>query len=259
MKKLMIDLDGTMYHGTRRIESAVRFLEELNKRGADYIFLTNNAARTQKQAAEHMTRMGFEGIFPEQFYTSAMAASDYVKENYPQRRAFVIGELGLKEALLNNGFEIVEKDADFVFVGLDRQASYKDYSLAIREIFNGAILAGTNDDRVLPSEEGANVGNGSIVHMMEYCTKKESLKIGKPSSVILEAALNYTGWKKEDVLIVGDNLETDILCGIKAQVQTALVLTGISSVKDIETSGIHPDIVSDDLMQLLEYLDSYQM
>ncbi|MBQ7889647.1 MAG: HAD-IIA family hydrolase [Erysipelotrichaceae bacterium] len=255
MKKLLLDLDGTMYHGTRRIESAVQFLNELNQRGIDYLFLTNNAARTQTQAANHMSMMGYEKIEPMQFYTSAMAAVDYAASHYTQRRAFVIGEEGIREALIQNGFEIVTENADFVFVGLDRNAYYKDYSLAIRQILNGAILIGTNDDRILPSEEGANVGNGSIVHMMEYCTQTQSLKIGKPSSVILEGALKYTGWKKEDVLIVGDNLETDILCGIHSKIQTALVLTGLSHRKDIEKTGIVPDLVAEDLLELLHILE----
>ena len=113
--KLMIDLDGTMYHGTKIIESAYEFMKEAQRRNIDVLFLTNNATRTPIQAAEHMLKMGYENIQPEQFYTSAMASADEVKRLSDKRRAYMIGELGLKEALIQNGFELVDHDADFVF------------------------------------------------------------------------------------------------------------------------------------------------
>ena len=106
--KLMIDLDGTMYHGTKIIESAYEFMKEAQRRNIDVLFLTNNATRTPIQAAEHMLKMGYENIQPEQFYTSAMASADEVKRLSDKRRAYMIGELGLKEALIQNGFELVD-------------------------------------------------------------------------------------------------------------------------------------------------------
>ena len=251
MKKLMIDLDGTMYHGTSIIKNGNLFLDKLNEMNVEYLFLTNNASRTQKQAADHMNAMGYH-VSAEQFYTSAMAAADEVKRISSKRRAFMIGEKGLEEALLNAGFELVEDDADFVFVGLDRKADYRRYSLALRQLKKGALLAGTNDDTVLLSEEGVNIGNGAVVRMLEIASGKKSLKIGKPSSVILQGALEYTGWKRDDVVIVGDNLETDILCGINAHVKTALVLTGISSYEDIERLNIHPDWTVCELDELIQ-------
>ena len=252
--KLMIDLDGTMYHGTKIIESAYEFMKEAQRRNIDVLFLTNNATRTPIQAAEHMLKMGYENIQPEQFYTSAMASADEVKRLSDKRRAYMIGELGLKEALIQNGFELVDHDADFVFVGLDRNATYRDYSLAFRQLHQGAVLVGTNSDTVLLSEEGVNVGNGSIVHMLETCSGQTSMQIGKPSSVILDCALRYTGWSKEEVLIVGDNLHTDILCGIQAGVKSALVLTGISKREDVEKTGIKPDIIVESMMDLFKFL-----
>lgn len=253
MKKLLIDLDGTMYHGTRIIPEGLLFLEKLNQEGIDYLFLTNNASRTQKQAAEHMNKMGYH-VASELFYTSAMAAADEVKRISEKKRVYMIGEQGLKEALVHAGFELVEEDADFVFVGLNRNADYREYSLALRQLKKGAILVGTNDDLVLLSEEGVNIGNGAVVRMLEAASGKKSLKIGKPSSVILDGALNYTGWKKEDVIIVGDNLETDILCAKQSGTASALVLTGISKKEDIELLNIHPDFVVNHLLELIEHL-----
>lgn len=254
MKKLLIDLDGTMYHGTRMIEGGNEFLKKLDEKGIEYLFLTNNASRTPKQAAEHMNKMGYHGIKPEMFYTSAMASVDEVKRISDRRRVFMIGEEGLKQALCEAGFQLVEEDADFVFVGLDRQADYRRYSLALRQLKKGAVLVGTNDDLILLSEEGVNVGNGTIVRMLETCSAQSSLKIGKPSSIILKSALKAAGWKKDEVIIVGDNLETDILCGILGGVQSALVLTGISTKEDCDRLNIYPDIIVHELSELLDYL-----
>ena len=134
------------------------------------------------------------------------------------------------------------------------QATYRDYSLAFRQLHQGAVLVGTNSDTVLLSEEGVNVGNGSIVHMLETCSGQTSMQIGKPSSVILDCALRYTGWSKEEVLIIGDNLHTDILCGVQSQVKSALVLTGISKREDIEKTGIQPDVVVESMIDLFKIL-----
>ena len=243
MKTYLIDLDGTMYHGTKIIEDAKTFIDWCLANNQPFLFLTNNSSRTQKQAAEHMLKMVYTNIKPEMFYTSAMAAADTVAARYTERKAYYIGEEGMRETLLARGFIIDDQAPDFVFVGLDRKAGYQDYSKAIRYILNGAQLVGTNNDRKLLTENGTNVGNGSIVALFEYCTSKESLKIGKPHQAIIDGVLSYAGIKKEDAVIIGDNLETDILCGINAEVKTIFVTTGVHQTEDIERLDIKPDII----------------
>lgn len=247
----MIDLDGTMYQGRQIIESAKTFIDECLLRNQPFLFLTNNSSRTQRQAAEHMLKIGYQGIKPEHFYTSAMAAADTAAKLYPMRRAYYIGEQGMREALEKRGFILDEEHPDFVFIGLNRHAGYEDYSRAVRHILNGAVLVGTNNDRILLSEKGANIGNGSVVAMFEYCTSRPALKIGKPYAPIFDAALAYCKAKREEVVILGDNLETDIQCGINAGVKTVLVTTGVHQRSDIERLNIVPDRVVDSLMELL--------
>lgn len=243
-KCYMIDLDGTMYWGTRRIDGAKEWIDYLVREDIQFIFLTNNASRTQEQACQHMLKMGFKGIKPSHFYTSSMAAADKIARDYPlKKEAYYIGEAGLKEALVNNGFHINPDKADFLFIGLDRQATYSDYSFAIRLAKDGAILVGTNNDRVLLSENGYNIGNGSVVAMFEYATNTESIKIGKPHSAIIEGALRYAKVAKEDVVIVGDNLETDILCGNNAGIETVFVTTGVHNMEDCYSLNIHPTYI----------------
>ncbi len=252
-KFYMIDLDGTMYLGTKRIKGAKAFIDHLLENDIGFIFLTNNSCRTQTQAANHMLKMGFEGIRPEMFYTSAMAASDYIAATYPQkRRVNFIGEKGMYEALIENNFIFDSKQPDFIFVGLDRNASYQDYSLVLRSLVHGAKLVGTNDDRILPSEQGENIGNGSVVKMFEYASQQEAIKIGKPHHVMIEQALRYANVAKEDVIIVGDNLETDIQMGVNAQIQTVLVTTGIHNMEDCYRLNIRPTYIVANLKGLIK-------
>lgn len=252
-KCYFIDLDGTMYCGTKVIDGAIEWIDHLVNTHQQFIFLTNNSSRTQEQACSHMLKMGFRRIKPEHFYTSAMAAADKIARDYPNKKdAYYIGEEGIKEALVKNGFTINPKRADFLFIGLDRNATYQDYSFALRLAHEGARLVGTNNDRLLLSEKGVNVGNGSVVAMFEYATQTEAIKIGKPHNAIVEGALRYAKVNKEDVVIVGDNLETDILCGNNAGIETVFVTTGVHNMEDCYRLDIKPTYIVADVSGLIK-------
>ncbi|MEG2411062.1 MAG: HAD-IIA family hydrolase [Erysipelotrichaceae bacterium] len=252
MKMYMIDLDGTMYRGTAIIDGAKDFIDYLIETNQKFVFLTNNAKRTKAQNVEHMVKMGYEHIKEEHFFTSAMASARYVKKHYKGNKAYYIGQDGLKEALLDNGFILSEDEVDHVFVGLDAYGTYEKYSKALSYLLKGANLIGTNNDRLLAKPDGFNVGNGSIVAMFEYAIHKESPKIGKPYAPILEEACEYFNINKEDAIIVGDNLETDILLGMSEQVETIFVTTGVHRIEDIERYHIQPDRVVNNLSDLIQ-------
>ncbi len=250
-KIYLIDLDGTMYKGSTIIDGAKAFIDDLIARNRPFLFLTNNARRTGKQNVEHMEKMGFTNIRAEHFYTSAMAAAAHVAKMSEKRKCFYVGEDGLKEALEKNGFIFVEDHADFVFVGMNDQADYQLYSKALGHLLQGAKLIGTNSDRLLAKDDGFNVGNGCIVAMFEYASEQVSEKIGKPNAPILECALDQLHLNKEDVVIVGDNLETDILLGVQNGVDTILVTSGVHSEKDVERLSIKPTRIIHNLKELI--------
>lgn len=254
MKTYVIDLDGTMYSGNNNIDGAIEFIEHLQEKNIPYIFLTNNASRTKKQAKEHMMNLGFKNIKDDDFFTSAIAAAKYVARNFSERKCFVIGEDGLIEALNNEGFHFVQENANFVFVGLDRKADYKKYSNAIHNILNGAKFIATNTDRLLPNNGKFDAGNGSAVAMLEYATQIESIKVGKPYSKILEILLFEYNLKKEDIILVGDNLETDIKLGYDSQIETIMVGTGVHTKDDIERLKVYPTLYIDNLKELIPSL-----
>ena len=250
MKTFLLDLDGTMYRGTQRIETARIFLETLQAHKIPFIFLTNNAMRTREENVIHMERMGYSNIRPESFFNSAMAAAKFARKNYTERKAFYIGGQGLQQALEEEGFIITEDRPDFVFVGLDKNKDYHDYSHALSFLLDGAKLIGTNDDRLLAKPEGFEIGNGSIVAMFEYATGKQSPKIGKPNAPILDLCLEQFGLNKEDVVLIGDNLETDISLGYNHGVETVFVETGVHKREDIEKSEVRPNHIVKDLTEI---------
>lgn len=250
LKTYLIDLDGTMYRGDSNIDGAKEFIDDCLKKKIPFYFLTNNATRTLRQNVEHMEKLGFQGIQENQFFTSSMAACRHMaKKGY--KKAQYIGMDGLKEALMSSHFEISEHP-ECVFIGLDKEGTYEKYTQALQYLLEGAILVGTNDDRLLAHGNTYYVGNGSIVRMFEYATGQTSLRIGKPSGVILQEALEYYHLNKEDCILVGDNLETDIALGVNEHVETVLVTSGVHSVDDIQRLNIHPDRIIQRLDELIE-------
>ncbi len=251
MKTLLLDLDGTMYRGNRMMDGGKELMDYLHFHQLPYLFFTNNSKRTRKQNMDHMLEVGYENIKETDFFTSAMAAASYAKMHYQERNAFYIGEDGLKEALIEHGFCLCDDHADIVFIGLDQHADYEKYSKAVNFLKQGARLIGTNHDRVLAQANGFSLGNGSVVAMMEYATGQKSPMIGKPYAPILEEALHYLHINKSECLLVGDNLETDVLLGVQNGVETAFVIGGVHKETDIARLGIYPDHIYQNLSELI--------
>ena len=252
MKTYLIDLDGTMYRGNQNIDGAREFIAYCLDKGIPFYFLTNNSSRTRAQNVAHMTALGFQGIEEKHFFTSAMAAARYARKMNIGKKAAYIGMDGLKEALCEEGFELVDEDADAVFIGLDKSADYAKYSKMLKMCLNGAKLIGTNNDRRLAVGDSYDVGNGAIVAMFEYASEQKSPEIGKPYPVILNEALETFGLKKEEVILIGDNLETDIALGYTQNVETILVLGGVHGREDVERLHIIPDHIVESLYECMK-------
>ncbi|EOS60529.1 TIGR01457 family HAD hydrolase [Firmicutes bacterium M10-2] len=249
MKTLVLDLDGTMYRGTKIIDSAKKFIDLCVEKKVPYVFLTNNSMRTREENAEHMQKMGYEHITSDMFFNSAMASAKYARKYLKGNKACFIGKNGMRQALLDEGFELVEQQPDFVFIGLNKDMTYDGYSAMLHHLLQGAKLIGTNDDRILAKEDGFEVGNGSVVKLFEYATGQTSPKIAKPHTPILDLCLEYFGLKKDEIILVGDNLETDIALGYNTGVETFFVETGVHQREDIEKIGVKPTHIGRDLLE----------
>lgn len=247
-KGYLIDLDGTMYNGTAVIDGAVDFIDRLNEESIPYVFLTNNATKTQVEAAQKLLDMGFD-IQPETLYTSSMATAAYLRETAPGASVYVIGTDSLKGTIEASGLTVTDSDADYVVMGLDPEINYEKLSKGTLMINAGARFIATNPDKKFPTEKGFVPGNGSLVSVLTVATGIEPVIIGKPEGIILESAVSALGLPKEDVLMVGDNYDTDILTGINGGVDTLHVNTGVTPKEDVEGKTHPPTYMIDNLKE----------
>lgn len=248
----LLDLDGTIYRGKEIIPEAPRFVQRLKELNKSFLFLTNNSSATPEVLAKRVTAMGILSK-PGDFFTSAQATARMIKELEKEKdpgqvRIFAIGEEGLRQALTQEGFVLIEEGpADYVVVGIDRFFTYEKMKHGVRAIYQGARFISTNRDRAIPTEDGLAPGNGSLTAAIAYATGQEPVYVGKPEAPMIRLALAALQSREEDTLLVGDNLETDIAAGVKCGVDTLLVLTGFSQERDIATSLIKPTYVASDL------------
>ncbi|OJG26399.1 HAD family hydrolase [Enterococcus columbae DSM 7374 = ATCC 51263] len=180
-------------------------------------------------------------------YTATLATIDFMNEKALGKKVFVIGEAGLIDLILAAGYVWEEENPDYVVVGLDSQVTYEKFVQATLAIQKGAFFIGTNPDKNIPTERGLMPGAGSLIALIETATQKKATYIGKPEAIIMEKALARIGLKKEDVIMVGDNYETDIKSGINNGIDTLLVLTGFTKKEDVDSLPVAPTFVLNEL------------
>ena len=239
----MIDLDGTIYRGKEKIPAAKRFIERLQEHDIPFLFVTNNSTQAPIKVVENLANNFDIHVKEENVYTSALATADYIADlNKDKRSVYVIGEVGLKQAILDKGFHFEETNPDYVVVGLDYDVTYHKFELATLAIKRGAKFIGTNADTNLPNERGLVPGAGSVIALVECSTQQKATYIGKPETIIMEEALERLGLPKDEVVMVGDNYMTDIKAGINFGIDTMLVYTGVSTRELVRKQEIAPTI-----------------
>ncbi|MCJ8012546.1 TIGR01457 family HAD-type hydrolase [Paenibacillus sp. KQZ6P-2] len=254
-KGLLIDLDGTLYHGIHRIPGADTLIQTLKKRQIPYMFVTNNSSRTAEGVAAHLNEMGIPAAADE-VCTSALAAAKYIAEESPGAAVAMLGEEGLRQALLEAGLHIVDDKPQFVVQGIDRSFTYETLANAVRWIREGAAYILTNPDLLLPSDHGLIPGAGSLSASIQAASGAEPVVIGKPARHLMNYAIERLGISASEATVVGDNMRTDIAAGAAAGCQTILVLTGLTTEENldaqIQATGMKPDMICKDLYELIE-------
>ncbi|WP_017756306.1 TIGR01457 family HAD-type hydrolase [Calidifontibacillus oryziterrae] len=245
-KAYLIDLDGTMYRGKESIAEAVRFVNRLYENGVPYLFVTNNSSRTPEQVADKLSSFNIPATST-QVFTTSMATANYIAAEKQNAKVCFIGEEGLRQALAQKGFELVNQDPDYVVIGIDRQITYEKLANGCLGIRNGAKFISTNADVAIPTERGLLPGNGSLTSVLAISTGVQPLFIGKPEPIIIEQALQTLGLNKADTLLIGDNYDTDILAGINAGIDTLLVHTGVTSKEKLNEYKVQPTYAADTL------------
>lgn len=241
-----LDLDGTVYRGTEAVEEAANFVERLQQKGVEPFFVTNNASMTQQQLKDKMAAFGIKAK-KERIMSSAIAAAKYIKRWYPRRSVYMIGSDGLEQALQQEGLERVQELAGIVLMGIDRNINYDKLATACLEIRNGAIFLSTNQDLSFPSEKGFLPGNGAFTTLVSASTDVEPVYIGKPEIHMLEAIQHEYGFQKSEMVMIGDNYDTDIQAGIRFGIDTIHVNTGVTRMETVLEKEQPPRFVIENL------------
>jgi NagD protein len=226
-KGYICDMDGVIYHGDRLVEGAREFVDWLKQQGKKFLFLTNSSAKSPVELKRKLSRMGIEvGVY-------------------------AIGESGLINALYNAGFHIDNVDPTYVVVGESRSYNYEQVEQAVHLVLKGARLIGTNSDLTGPTEKGIAPACRALISPIELATGRKAYFIGKPNPLIMRHAIKKIGCRREETLIVGDRMDTDIISGIESEIETALVLSGITAREDLPLFPYQPDHILDSVIDVI--------
>ncbi|MBU3186268.1 HAD-IIA family hydrolase [Clostridium estertheticum] len=246
VKCFILDLDGTVYLGDKILEGSINFLEELEKNNIKFKFFTNNSSKNAQVYIKRIKKMGYN-LSDDKMLISNNVIVNYIKENIPEKKVFVLGTDYLKEDFRAANINVVTEDADVVVVGFDTSLVYENVSKACEFIRNGALFLGVNPDFNCPTEDGFIPDCGSICSMITASTGVVPEYFGKPTHHTLKYVLKDTGFHEEEIAFVGDRLYTDIAIGKDNASVTILVLSGEAKLEDLLKSEIQPSLIFDSL------------
>nr|BAL53152.1 HAD family hydrolase [uncultured Gammaproteobacteria bacterium] len=262
IRALIIDMDGVLWHGNTPLPGLKEFFTTLRALRLSFILATNNASATPESYVAKLKRMGVE-VGPEEILTSGIATACYLAERYDPKttRVYAIGEEGLLGPLREAGFTLTKSHketrdfrADVVVVGKDETLTWDKLATATLNLNLGAAFVGTNADTTFPTEFGITHGNGAILAALTCATGIEPLIVGKPEPIMYQQALSRLKLEPQQVVAVGDRLETDILGAVRAGIPSLLVLSGISRAEDLAAVDYRPDWILPDIRALTKVL-----
>lgn len=236
---VLTDMDGVLVHEEHMIPGADEFIQALRDADKPFMVLTNNSIFTANDLAVRLRNTGLE-IPPEAIWTSALATARFLDSQRPGGTAHVIGEAGLTTALHEIGYVLSERYPDYVVLGETRTYSFEAITRAIRLIENGARFIATNPDPTGPSPHGSLPATGSVAALITKATGLEPYFVGKPNPLMMRSALNALGAHSESSVMIGDRMDTDVISGLEAGLDTVLVLSGSTSREQTELFPYRP-------------------
>jgi NagD protein len=247
----IIDMDGVIYHGNQLLRGAPEFVEWLTEHGKAFLFLTNSSERSPLELSQKLARLGIM-VDPKHFYTSALATAGFLSSQCPGGSVYVIGEPGLIQALYEAGFTMNNVNPDYVVVGEGRGYSLETLERAVKLVNNGARLIGTNPDLTGPVEGGIVPACGALVAPVQLATNTKAYFVGKPNPLIMRHGLRRLNSRREDTAIIGDRMDTDIVAGVESEIETILVLSGVTALQDIPRFPYQPRHILDGVFEIPE-------
>lgn len=238
------DMDGVIYHGKELLPGADEFVNWMIENGKKFIFLTNSPEKTPHELSMKLERMGLS-VSADHFYTSAMATAEFLHSQAPGCTAYVIGEAALSKALYDKKIYMNDINPDYVVIGETRTYCFEKIEKAIELVNKGAKLIGANPDTIGVTEKGIMPATGSLVAPIEIATGKKTYFVGKPNPLMIRHGLRLLGCHSADIAFVGDRMDTDIIAGIESNVDTILVLSGVTTKDTISDFPYRPKYILD--------------
>ncbi len=249
----LTDMDGVLVHEDQALPGAAEFLRTLVERERPFLVLTNNSIYTPRDLAARLARAGLQ--VPERaLWTSAMATAVFLADQLPNGSAYVIGEAGLTTALHEVGYTLTDTEPDYVVLGETRTYSFEAITKAIRLIGAGARFIATNPDVTGPSAEGPLPATGAVAALITRATGKAPYFVGKPNPMMFRSALNRIEAHSENTAMIGDRMDTDVVAGIEAGLETILVLTGSTKIGEVERFPYRPGRVLSSIAEVIELI-----
>ena len=238
----LCDMDGVIYHGNRLLPGVPEFVDWLYRENKHFLFLTNASRLTPLELSNKLKRLGLD-VDASHFYTSAQATASFLHRQAPDCSVYAIGEHGLMNALYDAGIPINDVDPDYVVFGEPETYSFDQITKAIRLVAAGARLIGTNSDMTGPTEQGIVPGCRALIAPIELATGKKAYYVGKPNPLMMRTGLRMLGVHSENAAMIGDRMDTDMIAGIETGLDTALVLSGVTTVEEMEKFPYRPRLV----------------
>ena len=250
----LLDMDGTFYLGENLIPGSLDFIRRVEETGRDFLFLTNNSSHNADFYVQRLKRMGLN-VGREKVLTSGEATAAVLKEKYPGKRAFVLGNEFLLEEMREAGVTVDQTDPEIVVVGYDTTLDYKKMTAVCDFVRAGLPYIATHPDFNCPTETGFAPDIGAIMAFIEASTgRRADLVVGKPHTGIVQAALRRTGLEVGQLAMVGDRLYTDIETGLKSGMLSILVMSGETTPEMLAAYPNKPDLVFDRLAEMIPLL-----
>lgn len=245
----LMDMDGVLIRGSQVIPGAAEFIGRLRSKGKPFLILTNNSLYTPRDLQSRLAHAGLH-VPAEALYTSALATAQFLHRQCPGGKAYVIGEAGLTTALHDLDYVLTDQDPDYVVLGETHSYSFQRLTQAIRLVAGGARFIATNPDVVGPAEEGLVPATGALAALIAEATGVRPYFVGKPNPLMMRSALRQLGAHSEAAVMIGDRMDTDIVAGTEAGMQTVLVLTGVTSLAQVERFPYRPTLVLESVGQI---------
>ncbi len=250
----LFDMDGTLYLGDRLFDFTPALLAAIKEAGGRYLFMTNNSSKSVTAYIEKLRRLGIDAVY-EDFITSSQATARYLKAHHKGATLYVCGTRSLIEELESEGFTVTTdlNKVDVIVMGFDTELTFRKLEDVCRLLLTRDLpYIATNPDYVCPTEFGSVPDCGSVCDMIYNATKKRPFIIGKPSPMMPLIAMEMTGTAKEETVVIGDRIYTDVKSGLNAGVMSILVMSGETTAEILEASADKPDLVLENAGELMD-------